>query len=461
MEAVIRHLLGAEDPLDAHAELLLAIVARVAPAPAALRAPAGYRPPLPVPLWGEVRLGVTSRPRSEDGDAPPEVPATDNAGTGKRHAERRDLDQPDRDDPLMLSPFEKLLSFSEMVNVNRAVDDDDPDAASRAADQLETLTLSKNRRDASTRLKMELDLPAGAVEAEDRISAPITYPEWHYRRGILMPDYCAVTADTADEVGEPWEIDAAMASRIRSVRRQFEALRPRRALLHSQPDGTDLDTDALIRSHCDLSADGAGSDNVYMSWREQARDLAVAILVDVSLSTESWVDDRRVLDVEKEALLALTHGLTACGDDHAILTFTSRRRKVQVKTVKAFEEPLNALVQRRIAALRPGLYTRMGAAIRHAGAQLERMPNRHRLLLLLTDGKPNDTDHYEGRFAVEDSRQAVHALRRRGLTVYGVTVDREAQQYFPRIFGRGAYSIISRPAGLAHALPGIYRQIVA
>lgn len=198
-----------------------------------------------------------------------------------------------------------------------------------------------------------------------------------------------------------------------------------------------------------------------MRWQEQARDLAMATLVDVSLSTDSWIDDRRVLDVEKEALLVLAHGVQACGDEHAIYTFTSRRRqRVNIKRIKAFDEPVSGRTERRIAALEPGLYTRMGAAIRHVSEQLAERANRHRLLLVLTDGKPNDTDHYEGRFAIEDTAQAVREARRKGLTVFGVTVDAEARQYFPAIFGRGGYAIVARPAGLANALPLLYRQLI-
>ena len=87
-------------------------------------------------------------------------------------------------------------------------------------------------------------------------------------------------------------------------------------------------------------------------------------------------------------------------------------------------------------------------------------PNRQKLLLVLTDGKPNDVDHYEGRFGIEDTRRAVMEARRSGLTVFGVTVDREAQSYFPAIFGTGGYSIVGRIAQLPQALPAIYRSLL-
>jgi nitric oxide reductase NorD protein len=237
-------------------------------------------------------------------------------------------------------------------------------------------------------------------------------------------------------------------------------MRPRRQVMTGQPDGDELDLSALVRSVADRRAGGIGSDRVYTAVRNVARDLSVCALVDVSLSTDSYVEERRVLDVEKEALLAFTHGLSACGDEHAILTFTShRRQRVDIRMVKDFEETLDARVVRRIQALKPGSYTRMGAAIRHATALLEKRPHTHRLLLVLTDGKPNDIDHYEGRYAIEDTRVAVQEARRAGLRLFGVTVDAQGRDYLPYIFGPGAYAIFPHVARLPAALPAIYRQL--
>jgi len=120
---------------------------------------------------------------------------------------------------------------------------------------------------------------------------------------------------------------------------------------------------------------------------------------------------------------------------------------------------MGSAVERRIGALKPGCYTRIGAAVRHASAQLVDQPQRKKLLLVLTDGRPNDVDHYEGRFAVEDTRKAVREARRLGIAVFGVTVDASAQSYFPALFGRGGYAIVGNIRRLPAALPAIYRQL--
>ena len=220
--------------------------------------------------------------------------------------------------------------------------------------------------------------------------------------------------------------------------------------------------DAAVRAHCDLAAVGDSSDGLYLSTRAQARDLAISILIDVSLSTDAWVEDRRVIDIEKEALLVLAHGLAGCGDDYSIQSFPSHRRhRVWVKTLKHFDEGMNEATERRITALKPGRYTRMGAAIRHTAAALCQRPNRHRLLLVLSDGKPSDCDYYEGRYAIEDTRRAILDARQQELRVFGITIDRDAEHYIAHLFGRGGYAMVHKPEHLSQALPGIYRQIIA
>jgi len=368
------------------------------------------------------------------------------------------MDQADRDDPLILNRFEKILSLAEMINVNRGQDDDDEDNAKKAADDLDEITVSPNTKKAATRIRLDLDLPPD-VQTGGALTGVHTYPEWDYRKGLMLPDHCRVETSVASEEGEDWAPDDDARRLIQRVRRQFEALRPRHMTFRRQADGDDLDLEALVRAQADLTATGEISDRLYTKTRAVARDLSVAVLMDVSLSTDAWVDNRRVLDVEKEALSVFLSGLAACGDENAVFTFTSRRRDwVRVQTVKDFDETFGPRVLRRIAALRPGYYTRIGAAVRHATAQLDKRPHRHRLLLL-TDGKPNDVDHYEGRFGIEDSRRAILEARRKGLTVFGVTIDRKAQDYFPALFGRGHYAIVGDLARLSRALPRIYQSL--
>ena len=419
-------------------------------------APPGYQRTMAVPLWPsfEPRDEVTS---AHDGEDAGSSSANALEGQGHFRAEREASRSTERS-PFILNRFEKILAMAEMVNVDRPTDDKD-DGDKDAARDLDEITLGRRKERPSSKFRFDLDLPPEAVDPRS-IEAKIAYPEWNFRKADYMPSYCRVVTGTAAEDPAAGRTSDDMKSLIRKVRRQFEILRPRQEILKAQIDGAELDLDALVRMRADLAAGGEGTDRIHLLSRPQGHDLAVTILVDVSLSTDAWFDNRRVLDVEKEALSVLAHGLSACGTNHSILTFTSRRRAwVRVETVKAFGEPMGNEVERRIAGLKPGYYTRIGAAIRHASAELAKQPNRRRLLLILTDGKPNDIDHYEGRFALEDSRKAVVEARRAGTSVFAVTVDKDARSYLPAMFGRSGVTIVNEIARLPQALPAIFRGL--
>ncbi|MGV1793534.1 VWA domain-containing protein [Rhizobium sp. A37_96] len=422
------------------------------------RAPPGYLPMLPVPLWPEALLREETEAR-KDQDEPARPGNSQGAATDRHIAIREKTEKRDTErSSFILNRFEKILAMAEMVNVDRPGDDSD-DHDAKAAEELDDMTLGERKGRPSARFRFDLDLPPEALDRTP-LMAEFSYPEWDYRRGTYMRDYCRVVASPAPSSDAGIDPAAHTQILIRRVRRQFEVLRPRHELLKAQIDGTDLDLDAVVRARTDLTAGGQGSDRIHLMSRPQAHDLAVTILVDVSLSTDAWVDNLRVLDVEKEALLVLAHGLAACGDNHAILTFTSRRRSwVRIETVKDFGEAMSSKVEARIAALKPGYYTRIGAAIRHAAAGLQKQPNRRKLLLVLTDGKPNDVDHYEGRFALEDSRRAVIEARRAGMSVFAVTVDRDAKAYVPAMFGQNGYAVVGHIARLPAALPALYRSL--
>jgi nitric oxide reductase NorD protein len=267
----------------------------------------------------------------------------------------------------------------------------------------------------------------------------------------------------AEAGSEAW-VDAALrryAPMVRTVRRDFERLRPRRTALRSQRDGAELDLDALVSAYSDRLAAGVADDRLYIDTPPIRRDAAITLLVDASGSTDGWVvSDRRIIDVEKEALLIVCEALASLGDPHAVLAFASHGpSRVNVQVLKRFDDGGLNDVRRRIAGLEPDGYTRVGAAIRHTTAALMRQPARHRLLLLLSDGRPNDIDQYEGRYGIEDTRMAVDEARLQGVRIYCLTVDREAPRYATRIFGRD-FAVLSRAERLPRVLTSLLRDLV-
>lgn len=464
LEALARSLLGDPTPLSPLAERF-ATQMRDGNLET-LTAPRGYRPFAPVPLWPELRVLETSGAEAvetRDTDMAPE-------GTGEegpaRKARRHQSSEAERKDSFILHKFEALLSVAQFVNLNRRVEDDDEDSAKKAADDMDEIGLGQIAKAPATRLRLHLDLAPEDADLE-ALSAEHTYPEWDVRRGVYLADHCRVlAAPVIPGATQAHVFDPRAEARIRAVRHQFEALRPALVSTPGHLDGDELDTDRAVRAMADFRATGESNGRVWRQTRPLARDLAVSILLDVSRSTEGSVNahdgtSRQIIEIEREALAALAWGLDACGDSFAIHGFSSLRRdRVYLHEAKRFDEPMSHEIEARIATLKPGFYTRLGAAIRHASAGLATQAMHRRLLIVLTDGKPNDLDHYEGRHGIEDSRRAVLEARRAGHAVFGITVDREGRDWFSRIFGQGGFAVVPDPDRLTQALPRIYAQIV-
>ena len=301
---------------------------------------------------------------------------------------------------------------------------------------------------------MELDFPATEGDRTP-LDGNNMLPEWDYRTRVLRPEQCRITTIRLPET-EPYEIPAHLQRDRQRLKRQFDALTPARVRLKAQPDGGEIDIDAYIRQ-----LTNGGESRFFLDLRKRERDLACLLLADLSLSTEAWIGhERNVIDVIRDSLLLFSEALCMTRDRFALYGFNSRQRTdVRLYALKAFDEPYDGTVRSRIKGIHPAYYTRMGAAIRRAAQILIRQPARERLLLLITDGKPNDTDQYEGRYGIEDTRKALIAARQQGLRPFCVTIDQEAQDYLPHIFGKNNFIIIRKTSELPSKLPLLYAQI--
>ncbi|MCC8999249.1 MAG: VWA domain-containing protein, partial [Candidatus Contendobacter sp.] len=168
----------------------------------------------------------------------------------------------------------------------------------------------------------------------------------------------------------------------------------------------------------------------------------------------------RVIDVIRDSLFLFAEALAATGDRFGLYGFSScKRQQVRVQRIKTFDERYSASIRGRINAIKPGYYTRMGAAVRYAAGLLNQQSATRRLLLLLTDGKPNDLDHYEGRYGIEDTRMALLEARREGLHPFCVTIDQDAGDYLPYLFGNKGFVLIRHPEELPRQLLRLYTQL--
>lgn len=417
----------------------------------------------PVWLWispGE-RRAPSDKPATTPANSEPDHRQGATQQDHKRRRAHRTDNATDRGGMMMFFRAESIMSWNEYVKVNRQTDDDDDGNTIKAADDMNSLAITEDGQSSAARVKFDLDLPAAAND-DQPLGPGVRLPEWHWKKQILVPDECcAQLLEARDPV--PYEAPDHLKLTARRIRRKLEVLRALPRHLHAQDQGEDLDLDAWVQWRSDALArpQHDGDAHIYSQRQNVERSLACLLLADLSLSTDTWAsNEQRVIDVIRESLYVFGEALTALGDPFAMLGFSSvRRHNVRMHLLKRFNEPWSPMVQARVGAIRPGYYTRMGAAIRYAIKGLENRPERQRLLLLLTDGKPNDLDVYEGRHGLEDTRQAVLEAKAAGLTPYCVTIDAEAHDYLPSLFGHKGFAVVHRPADLVAKLSTVYASL--
>ena len=292
------------------------------------------------------------------------------------------------------------------------------------------------------------------------------YDEWDHRLNAYQKEWCAVRlrhpkGGSTEAVERILRQNAPLIARIKQ---QFEALRPERTRLTRQLDGDELDLDAIVDAHADRYAGFSPSDRLYSRILERERNIALGVLIDLSGSTGAWIDDDprndQVIEVTRRAIVFLCEALTMLDDRYAIFGFTSSTRKrIDVSILKAFDEQYTQTVKGRIAGIAPGSYTRIGPAVRHVTQALLQQPARIRLLLMISDGRPNDFDGYGGRYGIEDTRKALLDARQKGVATFALTIDAEGRDYLPYMFGRSHYVVVEDIRALSIKLADVYRHL--
>lgn len=283
------------------------------------------------------------------------------------------------------------------------------------------------------------------------------YNEWDYRRGGYRKDWCSLTEKslhpvTSDFVHKTLE---KYQPQLNKLRRQFEMLRSHDRFIKRRRHGDDIDLDALIEALGDSHAGLTPSDRLFVQLLRDERDIAAMFLVDMSNSTEGWVGV-----AVKEALVLLAEALEVVGDKYGMYGFSGMRRsKSELFHIKHLHEPYTSEVQGRIAAIGPKEYTRMGPPIRHLTQKLLETQSNVRLLLVISDGKPEDYDDYKGQYAIEDTRKALLEARGCGVHSFCITIDKSAHDYLAHMFGRGNYIFVNEVLSLPAKMSEMYRLL--
>ncbi|AWB65617.1 hypothetical protein C2869_03820 [Saccharobesus litoralis] len=368
------------------------------------------------------------------------------------------IDDAKKTDGLLIFQLESLFSWAEQVELDRCQDESlDEDVAS-VADDLDIITLSRQRRAGAAKIKFDLDLPA-AEQDDLPLGNGIKLPEWHYKKNQLVNHYCLLQPFLADDA-EPAQLPQHLKQIAQTLRKQFSCLKPQRQWLQRQPFGEELDIDAWLDCLTQQTR-SQEPQNVFKTRIANSRQMACLLLADLSMSTDSALNaQQKVIDVIRDTLLLFAEALTSSGDQFAIYGFSSvKNKQVRYHLLKNFAEKYTEHARGRICAIKPGFYTRIGAAIRQSTNILKLQQTEQKLLLIISDGKPNDIDQYEGIYGIEDTRQAILEAKQAGLQPFCVTIDEKGNDYLPYLFGEKGYAIIDDVTRLPTLLPKLYLNL--
>ena len=374
----------------------------------------------------------------------------------RKNASRTE-DESETDGFLSFLP-EGLMTISERINVDRSEDDSEDEDAAFNAQDLDELTLGKKKKGLASKLKIDLELPTEEIDTY-AVGEGIKLDEWDYTKEAYLKNYCLLTPIYMKSSQEK-ELDHHTQHLANKVKSEFATYAFNRMKEKNLPFGDELNLDAWIAYHTS-SSKSEEKQNFFETTVKKQRDLSTLILADISLSTEAAVtNELNILDIIKQSLFVFADALDTLEDPLAIYAFSSvKNTKIRYHVLKNFNEEYSAQIRGRIDDLRAGYYTRLGAAIRQSTHILKQQNTQNKLMLIISDGKPNDIDRYEGRYGVEDTKKAIQEARKVGVIPFCITVDSESNDYLPQIFGKDGYSYIRDIKKLPHALPEIYMNL--
>jgi len=300
-------------------------------------------------------------------------------------------------------------------------------------------------------------LAAATPEETEETRQGIRYDEWDFRRNGYRKEWCVLHLREIEPVRGSFYTTTLRRHQglLHRLRRQFEHMRFDQRLARRQPEGDELDLDALVEHIADKKAGQTPDENLFLRLNREERNIAVIFLVDMSSSTEGWVNT-----AIKESLILMCESLSVLEDAYGIYGFSGMRRlRSDLFRIKDMDEPYSDTVKGKIAAISPQEYTRMGPPIRHASRLLAERDARIRLLITLSDGKPEDYDDYKGTYAVEDTRRALIEAKAMGIHPFCITIDTRAQEYIAHMYGEVNYIFIDDVRKLPARMPEVYRTL--
>jgi len=379
-----------------------------------------------------------------------------------------DLEKESKKENPVMHSFEKMETVDDYQGGYRNTDGtDELDEHSDALDDLDLKHVTRGGESAQSILDSDISdfVETPSVEEIQVSSENILLPEWNWRKEQLIPSYCKLLVNdfaSATPVQSPnpllWyeEVLKKQDPSTLQWKERLASLVNQRVWKDRQLDGTDISIDAYVRYLSDVKRSNHGDPRLYVRTTRAAREFSTFVLVDQSLSTDSWVMNRRVLDVELESIALMSYLLRELNEPVAVAgTYSYTRHECTMNIYKQFDSNWDSFLN-QASQITPTGYTRLGPSIRHATHLLAERGGRQKLLILLTDGKPTDYDRYEGRYGIEDIHHAHLEAKQKGVQIRALAIEDAAKDYFPHMFGKNEYQIIQDPAKLPEALFKIF-----
>ena len=375
-----------------------------------------------------------------------------------------EVDEKQLEDAVLQHQFEKVETADEFGGNWRDMDGDDE--LEDHANALDEINMKYTVRvDDMTHSVYQVDFMENTTISEsaetDSKGYYIAYDEWDYTKRTYKEKFCKVYPKTMLKTNVSYykETISKYGSTLMSLRKLLSNVNNRYQQQRRQPDGEALDIDAVTDLFVDVQSGHTPSENIYLSKRKKEKDLSILLLLDVSLSSDGYAAGNRIIDVEKQVSILFGEIMDEFNIDFSINCFFSKTRNyTNVITLKSFDEDW-AKARFKIGAAEASGYTRIGSALRHAGALLNERDTKNKWLVLISDGKPNDYDKYEGKYGINDVKQALRELNENRINSYALAIEAQAKYYLPQMFGQNHYQILTTPVELLQSLVKLYEKI--
>ena len=374
------------------------------------------------------------------------------------------IDKKQQEDYVLMHSFEKIETAEEFNGNWR--DFDGKDDLKEHQDALEEMNMRFTVRvDDMVHSVYQADFIENTSIAEsaevDEKGFHLKYDEWDFKKRNYLTNFCKVYPKTQIKTHPSYYKNtmAKYKTTLNGLRKMLTSVNNKMQQQRRQLQGEAFDLDALTDLYTDIHSGKSPDERVYLSNRKKNKDIAILVLLDLSLSSDGYAAGNRVIDVEKEVSILFGEILHEFDIDFAIDGFYSKTRNFTTYlTLKDFNENWNS-AKHKIGAIEPNGYTRIGPALRHAGARLDQIDSKNKWIIVLSDGKPNDYDKYEGQHGIQDIKQALRELNERKINSYALAIEAQAKYYLPQMFGQNHYQILTSPEALLKSLVKLYEKI--